>query len=253
MPQNYVALELNEARINWFNAASNYNDVVTAAADEGTGQGFVTEFAGKSTALANVVWSAADEGQWQAARNGVYGGFDQIFQSIYNQWGQWDGFWDAIQAAVTLPANVKFADFRSCPNCYSARIQFAPSVLWDAIEKSVIKPVRDVQSSWPQRVRDATLHDHVGQGDDGRSAVHFQQRAARREQCAHRHPRYRVQLESYAIHCALAHRIAAGRGGARLRFPRWNVADRAEYTAFQPADSAARGYRSGSRARRPIG
>ena len=47
VPMNYNALELNEARINWFNASSNYNDVVTAAANDAGGQGFVTEFAGR--------------------------------------------------------------------------------------------------------------------------------------------------------------------------------------------------------------
>jgi MYXO-CTERM domain-containing protein len=146
VPQNYVALELNEARINWFNAQSNYNAVVTAAADEGTGQGFVTEFAGKTTTLNSVVWNPNDELQWQNARNSVYQSFEQMFSAVYNQWGQWDGFWDAMQLAVTLPANVKFADFRSCPNCYQGRIQFAPSVLWDTMEKVVIKPVRDVQA-----------------------------------------------------------------------------------------------------------
>ena len=47
MPENYKALELNEALIDWFNPKNNYNEVVTRAADEAMGQGFVTEYAGK--------------------------------------------------------------------------------------------------------------------------------------------------------------------------------------------------------------
>ena len=38
VPFNYNALELNEARINWFNASSNYNQVVTEAADAAGGR-----------------------------------------------------------------------------------------------------------------------------------------------------------------------------------------------------------------------
>ena len=45
VPTNYKTLELNEAVIDWFNPAMVYNDVVTAAADEAGGQGFVTELA----------------------------------------------------------------------------------------------------------------------------------------------------------------------------------------------------------------
>ena len=64
MPDNYKALELNEALINWFNPMSNYNEVVSAAADEAGGQGFVTEFAGGSDALEDVVVSAFDRQKW---------------------------------------------------------------------------------------------------------------------------------------------------------------------------------------------
>ena len=46
MPTNYKTLELNEAMHRLVQPRTTYNDVVTAAADEAGGQGFVTELAG---------------------------------------------------------------------------------------------------------------------------------------------------------------------------------------------------------------
>jgi hypothetical protein len=146
VPQNYLSLELNEARINWFNPATNYESVVTAAADDAQGQGFVTEYADATTALANVVWSPYDENNWNYARARVYTDFNEIFNTMYGQYGQWDGFWDAVRATVTLPAGVAFEDFQVCPTCYSADIQFSPAAFMTAIESGVIEPVRLVQT-----------------------------------------------------------------------------------------------------------
>jgi len=48
IPQNYLHVQINEARIDWFNGGFNYNEVVTEAANEADGQAFVTDFAGAS-------------------------------------------------------------------------------------------------------------------------------------------------------------------------------------------------------------
>jgi Uncharacterized protein conserved in bacteria (DUF2330) len=146
VPMNYTALELNEARINWFNASSNYNDVVTAAANDAGGQGFVTEFAGPSTSLDEVVWSTFEEQSWQTIRTGTYGSFAELFDVAYGNYQGFDGFWDAVRASVTLPANVPFADFQSCPSCYAADVEYSPSALFQSIEDNVIEPNRRLQA-----------------------------------------------------------------------------------------------------------
>jgi hypothetical protein len=145
VPQNYLALELNEARINWFNASLNYNDVVIAAANDAGGQGFVTEYAGPTSALANVVWSTYDEAQWTSFSTSIYPSFDSVFSNAYGLYSAWDGFWDAVRATVTLPAGVPFEDFQVCPNCYSGQIQFSPSAFIAKLESDVIEPVQRVQ------------------------------------------------------------------------------------------------------------
>lgn len=45
VPTNYRSLVLNDAVIDWMTSASNYQQVINLAADEGGGQGFVTELA----------------------------------------------------------------------------------------------------------------------------------------------------------------------------------------------------------------
>ena len=146
VPMNYNALELNEARINWFNAASNYEQVVTEAADEAGGKGFVTEFAGPSSLLSDVVWQQGEESDWQSVKNGTYFSFDELFNALFQRYQTWSGFWDAVRRSVTLADGLSFDDFRRCPGCYSATVTFSPTALLAAIEADVIEPLRGVQA-----------------------------------------------------------------------------------------------------------
>jgi len=148
VPFNYNSLELNEARINWFNAASNYNQVVTEAADAAGGQGFVTEYAAPSSQLGRRIWSEDAERSWQD-RFGVDLRFsslapDQQFQLLEGTYGTWSGFWDAVRKVVTLPSGVSFEDFRSCSRC-SQGVSFDPDQLHAALDSDVIEPVRRFQ------------------------------------------------------------------------------------------------------------
>ncbi len=145
VPQNYLSLELNEASINWFNASLNYNDVVIQAANDAEGKGFVTELAAPTSTLANVIWPQYEEYRWTSFSTRVYASFDEMFQTSYYTYQAYDGYWDAVQTAVTLPETVPFADFKLCPSCYSDQIEFSPSVFVAAIEKGVVEPMRAVQ------------------------------------------------------------------------------------------------------------
>jgi hypothetical protein len=165
VPMNYNALELNEARINWFNASSNYNDVVTAAADDAGGKGFVTEFAGASAQLGEVVWSSSEEQYWQQIRSSQYSSFDQIFSTLYNSYAGFDGFWDAIRASVTLSEGVVFEDFQACPSCYSQQVQFSPTALFQAVDDSVIAPMRVVQGLLGRRPYVTRLYSTLSAAD----------------------------------------------------------------------------------------
>jgi MYXO-CTERM domain-containing protein len=146
VPVNYYALELNEARINWFNANANYNDVVTAAANEAEGQGFVTEYAQPTTSLRNVVWTASDKANWDAfklndASNAVAGA--TLRQAMIG-FSQWDGFWEVVRKHVTLPPNVTLQELQACPDCHVADCVIDADFS-TALESDVIKPAQVLQ------------------------------------------------------------------------------------------------------------
>ena len=114
VPQNYYSLELNDARINWFSASTNYNQVVTEAADDAGGQGFVTEMAGATSALAGVVWGPSDEQQWQFVK-GQTDSTAQLANAFANYQG-YDGFWDVVQAHVAFPPGTTLEQVKQCPS-----------------------------------------------------------------------------------------------------------------------------------------
>jgi hypothetical protein len=155
VPKNYLSLELNEARINWFNPTSNYNDVVIEAANEtGTGQGFVTEYSAPAARLATTVFGLNDEQTWLRFRSNSYATLADMFLQAFYGWGSWDGFWDAARASASLPEGTEWEDVQDCPSCYAEALTYNPSDFVAALEANVLEPVRLVQ-----RLIDA--HPHV--------------------------------------------------------------------------------------------
>ncbi|MDB4981504.1 MAG: hypothetical protein JWM82_2256, partial [Myxococcales bacterium] len=57
-PENWFHVVVDEAKINWSQGGTNYRDLVTAAINEAGGHGFVTEFAGSSTLMKDVIYKA---------------------------------------------------------------------------------------------------------------------------------------------------------------------------------------------------
>ncbi|MFO0579294.1 MAG: DUF2330 domain-containing protein [Polyangia bacterium] len=56
IPRNYYHTVINDAQINWFTSGANYNDVIIKAVGEADGKhSFVTEYAGASTVMRNLL------------------------------------------------------------------------------------------------------------------------------------------------------------------------------------------------------
>jgi MYXO-CTERM domain-containing protein len=158
IPQNYKALELNEALINWFNASSNYNEIVSLAADEAMGQGFVTEFAGPHANLSGFqgplqIFPDFQRQNWQAFQAAPHGDAMQMIQDASNNWGSWDGFDDALRAAVTLPQDIAYADFKNCTQCYLSEpgVVFSNTTFLRQLYEMVIKPMQETQALFDSR------------------------------------------------------------------------------------------------------
>ncbi len=145
VPQNYYALELNEARINWFNPGANYNSVVIAAADEAGGQGFVTEYAQPASALGQVVFTDFDQSQWESfSAQAALGVTDEVLTNAMFTYSAWDGFWDVVRKHVQLPAGKTLGDVQDCPGCWTG-YTVAPEFL-AALQKDVIEPAKVLQT-----------------------------------------------------------------------------------------------------------
>lgn len=104
IPANYLDLEINEARLNWFNASSNYNQVVTQAANEAGGQGFVTEFAGDAGFLEERIFPARIDEQWEF-NQAEEDNFRMLTETAGTFQG-WDGVIEVFLAELTKPESI---------------------------------------------------------------------------------------------------------------------------------------------------
>ncbi|MFK8004166.1 MAG: DUF2330 domain-containing protein [Polyangiales bacterium] len=104
IPANYLDLELNEARLNWFNASSNYNQVVTQAANEAGGQGFVTEFAGDAGFLEERIFPAGIAERWTRIQE-EEDDFSLLSETAFAFQG-WDGLLEVFLAELTKPESI---------------------------------------------------------------------------------------------------------------------------------------------------
>jgi MYXO-CTERM domain-containing protein len=147
VPQNYRSLLINEAAINWFNPTGSYPQVVSLAADQAGGQGFVTEMAGPSTALSNTVYTATDAATWSNLNTQTFADPLDLIWAANNSYRGWDGWKDAIAAAVTLPQGASLDDFGRNPNAYRGMPGFSvnAAVFLDQLDKNVVGPVRATQ------------------------------------------------------------------------------------------------------------
>jgi hypothetical protein len=147
VPQNYRSLLINEAAINWFNPTSTYRQVVSLAADQSGGQGFVTEMAGPSGALANTIFSETDAATWNNLHSQTFAQPIDLIWAANNSYRGWDGWRDAIEAAVTLPPGASIDDFGRNPDTFRGMPGFSvdAQLFLDRLEKDVVGPVRDTQ------------------------------------------------------------------------------------------------------------
>ncbi len=121
-PVNYRSLVLNDALIDWFNPGRNYDEVVTAAADEAGGQGFVTEYAGSPEAAADNVYPGWTASQWtELRRRGLAGEapLPELVFDFLNQFGAWDGIRDLLARTLDLTSE-QLDEFMMCPGCIDA-------------------------------------------------------------------------------------------------------------------------------------
>ncbi|MEM1414828.1 MAG: DUF2330 domain-containing protein [Myxococcota bacterium] len=151
IPANYRSLELNEALINWFSPGGTYDDVVTRAANEAGGQGFVTEMSSSAPELGAVLWQDWEEIRWNILRDADWTGREGELLLNIADFTALDGMRELLGATLTPPPGVTEEQLLACLFCYfngsEADIEgFEPTACLDAMEENVIDPIVDTKA-----------------------------------------------------------------------------------------------------------
>lgn len=155
VPENYLHVEINEARIDWINSGSNYGQLINEAMDEAGGQGFATEFAGASSVMANQLWrdDAFDLERLAAISDPIefWGALQEMFMNIGMRG---DGsILGLLEQFIPMPedlvaSGVQPQDFYNCLDCYRDSIDFEgfdPAGFVAALEETVVGPLSHAQ------------------------------------------------------------------------------------------------------------
>lgn len=165
VPDNYKSLVINDARIDWLSGAKfvagtlptggvgpfgsevekprNYDAVVTAAANEAGGQGFVTELGGPASQYRDKVWSSLDDQRFEAMSSQHYADGVDAIAAAKAAFGGWDGWKDAIEGATTIPAGVTIDELIRNPDRYRSAAKVDTTKFFRLLHEKVLKPVAD--------------------------------------------------------------------------------------------------------------
>jgi MYXO-CTERM domain-containing protein len=152
VPENYLMLTLNESRIDWFNPSSTYDQLVTEAADEAGGQGFVTEYAGAASVLEQTVFNPRTRSSYEEIEGSDAEGYELIELASFN-FRSSEGFRDAIGAAVTLPEGVTLDEFGQNPDYYrdDPALEIDAEAFKLALFEFVVEPLQKSQELFDSR------------------------------------------------------------------------------------------------------
>jgi hypothetical protein len=165
VPSNYGSLVINDALIDWLSGQtypagtlpsggagpfgltvqrpSNYDAIVSAAADEAGGRGFTTELAAPASQFRDKLWSTVDAETFATVMTQTYeDGLDAILAAA-GHYGGWDGFLDAVQDATTLPAGVTLDEFARDPEQHRGAAEVDTARFLQRLDEHVVKPVAD--------------------------------------------------------------------------------------------------------------
>jgi MYXO-CTERM domain-containing protein len=147
VPVNYRHVLINSLRLDWFNLASNYKEVISMAVDaqEADGNAFVTEYAGISNviSMAGVIDDSWDAVPYAALIDSPIGTIELLeSQNLIQCNLDWDNacttFHPLLQGIldqyIPVPAGVEPVEFYDCMSCFAPLVNLEA---WDAAEFSV--------------------------------------------------------------------------------------------------------------------
>jgi hypothetical protein len=167
VPENYRSLILNEALIDWWSPLSNYKDVVSAAANQAGGQGFVTELAGTSNDFSQTVFGTNDEAGLASLESQTFTDPIALIFAANNYYRGWDGWRESIAAAVTLPPGTTLDDFGRNPDSFRGMpgVNVDAKVFLAHLHTDVVDPVAKTQALIDSRPYITRLYSTMSPGD----------------------------------------------------------------------------------------
>ncbi|MBX3246909.1 MAG: DUF2330 domain-containing protein [Myxococcales bacterium] len=164
VPVNYRALELNDALIDWLNPNRNYNDVVTEAANQAGGHGFVTEMSGEARPLADTIFGTWERERFERLRTSTTNDVDLV-RELIQSYGAFDGMREAIEGNMPLPDGVTIDDLFACIWCVNldpdgdGEIEgFDRASLFATMAEQVIEPMEATRAFFDRTVTVTRLY-----------------------------------------------------------------------------------------------
>lgn len=151
VPENYLHVLINEARIDWLSGGSNYDALINDAMDEAGGQAFTTEFAGASSRFAGAFFT---EGQMETSQLAMTSDPVVFFDLVRNEGFTADAqLLEIMGRCIPLPASLAAAglDQRTFLNnleSYRAELagfDFDEEACANELEAAIVAPLRHAQ------------------------------------------------------------------------------------------------------------
>ena len=151
VPENYLHVLINDARIDWLSSGSNYDALINDAMDEAGGQAFTTEFAGASDRFANAFFT---EGRLRTDQLSMTGDPVSFFGLVQSEGFAADAqLLEIIGRCIPIPASLVAAgvDQRTFLNNMEgyrselAGFDFDEAACANELEASIVAPLRHAQ------------------------------------------------------------------------------------------------------------
>ena len=151
VPENYLHVLINEARIDWLSGGSNYDALINDAMDEAGGQAFTTEFAGASDRFANAFFT---EGRLRTEQLAMTGDPVSFFGLVQSEGFAADAqLLEIIGRCIPIPASLVASgvDQRTFLNNLEgyrselAGFDFDEAACANELEAAIVAPLRHAQ------------------------------------------------------------------------------------------------------------
>ncbi|NCG22430.1 MAG: DUF2330 domain-containing protein, partial [Rhodobacterales bacterium] len=123
VPTSYLHVQPNPIAINFWDGGTNYDDVISMAADEAGGQAFATDFAGSPAGLSDsLVWADWDT-QELATANTAYGFLVAV---ATRGLPADDALLEVLDTHIAPIPGIDPVSVYNCPSCYESQLRAMP-------------------------------------------------------------------------------------------------------------------------------